>query len=113
MKVTVTYTLERNSLTIHYEAVSDADTVCNLKNHSYLNLAGHSSGSALNQELKLNAECHTPQMPTAFLMENRLPLPELPWISENSPNWVSASTATLFSWFRAMATTTPQFSDSQ
>ena len=60
MNVAVTYTLENNSLSIHYEAVSDADTVCNLTNHSYFNLAGHSSGSALNQELKLNAEFYTP-----------------------------------------------------
>ena len=37
MKITVTYTLDNNSLSIRYEAVSDADTVCNLTNHSYFN----------------------------------------------------------------------------
>ena len=60
MEISVTYTLENSSLTIHYEAVSDADTVCNLTNHSYFNLAGHGSGSALGQELMLNAKCYTP-----------------------------------------------------
>ncbi len=37
----VTYTLENDTLKITYEAVSDRDTVFNLTNHSYFNLAGH------------------------------------------------------------------------
>ena len=52
----VIYTLEDNSLKMTYEAQSDADTIINLTNHSYFNLAGHSSGSILEHEIKIEAE---------------------------------------------------------
>ena len=39
--IRVTYTLTGDALTISYDAVSDRDTVFNLTNHSYFNLAGH------------------------------------------------------------------------
>ena len=60
MKVFVSYTLCADSLCIDYEAQADADTVCNLTNHSYFNLAGHDSGSVLEQEIMINAEYFTP-----------------------------------------------------
>lgn len=60
MQVRVTYTLDRSSLSIHYHAVSDADTICNLTNHSYFNLAGHHAGPVLNQEIQLHAQHYTP-----------------------------------------------------
>lgn len=60
MNVFVTYTLRENSLIIKYEADSDADTVCNLTNHSYFNLAGQNAGSVLEQEIMLNAQYYTP-----------------------------------------------------
>lgn len=61
LKITVVYELtEDNRLVIDYTAVSDADTVCNLTNHAYFNLAGHSSGSVLNHSLKLYAKSFTP-----------------------------------------------------
>ncbi len=37
----VTYALSGDALTIRYEATCDRDTVFNLTNHSYFNLAGH------------------------------------------------------------------------
>lgn len=40
LSVAVTYTFVRHALTVEYEAVSDADTVVNLTNHSYFNLDG-------------------------------------------------------------------------
>lgn len=46
LTVTATYCLEGTTLGITYAAVSDADTVCSLANHSYWNLAGHSAGHA-------------------------------------------------------------------
>ena len=59
--VTVTYTVTaNNALMINYKAKSDADTVCNLTNHSYFNLSGHNSGTVLNQVLKLNSSFYTP-----------------------------------------------------
>lgn len=61
LQVTVQYSLlEDNTLSIQYTAVSDQDTVCNLTNHSYFNLGGHSSGTILEHKLRLNADCFTP-----------------------------------------------------
>lgn len=60
-KITVTYTLtEENAVEIHYEGVSDADTVANLTNHSYFNLDGHDAGSIMDHELLVHAEGYTP-----------------------------------------------------
>jgi aldose 1-epimerase len=56
LTTTVTYEWnERNELTIRYAAVSDADTVVNLTNHAYFNLAGENSGSVLEHTLRLYA----------------------------------------------------------
>lgn len=56
----VQFALEDNSLVIHYRAKSDQDTLCNLTNHSYFNLAGHNSGSALDQSIQIFARNYTP-----------------------------------------------------
>ena len=57
LRVAVTYTLTERGLLIAYDAVSDADTVISLTNHSYFNLAG--GGTALAHELRINAESFT------------------------------------------------------
>lgn len=60
-KVAVTYTLtDENEVVLHYEGTSDADTVANLTNHTYFNLAGHDSGSIEGQTLMLAAQAYTP-----------------------------------------------------
>lgn len=60
-QISVTYTLtEDNSVKITYEGCSDQDTVANLTNHSYFNLAGHASGIAMNQKVKIYASNYTP-----------------------------------------------------
>lgn len=46
LTVTATYSLKDTTLELLYTAVSDADTVCSLANHSYWNLAGHDAGHA-------------------------------------------------------------------
>ena len=57
VQFTVTYSLDDNNvLTMRYEAVSDADTVLNLTNHSYFNLAGHGSGRIDAQLLQIAAD---------------------------------------------------------
>lgn len=60
VQVKVTYALEDSALSIHYEAVTDRDTPCNLTNHSYFNLSGQGSGTVLDQELKLYCSAYTP-----------------------------------------------------
>lgn len=46
---------EDNTLSIEYEAQTDAPTVVNLTNHSYWNLGGEGSGCALDHLLSLRA----------------------------------------------------------
>ena len=66
IKVVVTYTLNNaNQLEIHYKTTdlsSNLNTVINLTNHSYFNLAGESSfpGSAYGQLITINARKYTP-----------------------------------------------------
>ncbi len=61
LNVKVEYSLtEDNELKIDYTAVSDGDTVVNLTNHAYFNLAGHASGDILNHEIYINADKFTP-----------------------------------------------------
>ena len=75
LKTVVTYTLNNDDqLGIHYAATDESpnlNTVLNLTNHSYFNLAGEGSGSAANQLIKINASTYTPtdatQIPTGQL----------------------------------------------
>jgi aldose 1-epimerase len=62
LSVTVIYTLpaDRNELKIEYRATTDKDTVVNLTNHSYFNLAGQGNGDILQQQLTLHAGRFTP-----------------------------------------------------
>ena len=58
--VKVLYALtDANEFIIRYEAQSTADTICNLTNHTYFNLAGFSSGPILGQQLQLFADAWT------------------------------------------------------
>lgn len=57
VRITVICSLnDDNELTMRYEASSDQDTIINLTNHSYFNLAGHDSGSVEDQLLMIDAD---------------------------------------------------------
>ena len=66
-KVTMIYTLtDANELKLKYHATSDMETLLNLTNHTYFNLAGHDSGSIEGQFLRLHAAHFTPVLPGAI-----------------------------------------------
>ncbi|MEE1357583.1 MAG: aldose epimerase family protein [Clostridia bacterium] len=56
LSVKVTFMLEGDSVSVRYEAETDADTVVNMTNHSYFNINGFDSGVILEHTLKVNAD---------------------------------------------------------
>jgi aldose 1-epimerase len=60
VKVVFTIPSNKNELKIDYTASTDKDTVINLTNHSYFNLAGEGTGDILAHHVKLKAGHYTP-----------------------------------------------------
>ena len=64
---------EENAVRIVYFGVSDKATVANMTNHSYFNLNGEGSGTAMDQYLTIHAQEYTP------VREDSIP------VGENAP----------------------------
>lgn len=59
--ITVSYTLtSEDALKIQYAMICDSDTIANMTNHSYFNLAGHNTGSSVSQQVWIDADGYTP-----------------------------------------------------
>jgi aldose 1-epimerase len=71
LSAVVRYTLVGKDLKIDYSATTDKDTVLNLTNHSYFNLAGQGNGDILQNQVKINASHYTP------VNDNLIPTGEL------------------------------------
>ncbi len=52
----LTYSVDRGTLRIRYQATTDRPTVLNLTNHSYFNLAGEGAGSVLDHVLQVEGD---------------------------------------------------------
>lgn len=79
-KVEVTYTVtEENELKIHYKAESDKNTIINMTNHTYFNLAGHDAGKIYDHKLQLLASSYTPVVAGAIPTGEIAPVKDTPF----------------------------------
>lgn len=86
LNVEVTYSLTNdNALRIEYSANTDKDTVVNLTNHSYFNLAGEGNGDILGTQLTLHANQFTP------VNETLIPTGELRAVKDTPFDFTSAT----------------------
>ncbi len=78
LKVTAVYTLmPDNGLRLEYTATTDKDTVLNLTQHSYFNLAGH--GDVLGHKVFIDADKFTPVDETLIPTGELRPVEETPF----------------------------------
>jgi aldose 1-epimerase len=83
LTVDVTFTLNTaGQYRIHYKVHNDSsnlNTVVNLTNHSYFNLAGEASGTAAYQQIYINANKYTPTDSTQIPLGTEVPVKGTPF----------------------------------
>jgi aldose 1-epimerase len=79
LTASVTYRLTHgNAIRIEYRAATDRDTVVNLTNHSYFNLAGEGTPDILNHRMCIHADRFTPVDTTLIPTGQFLPVQGTP-----------------------------------
>ncbi len=79
LTVRVEYQLKGTALMIRYHAESDADTVINLTNHAYFNLAGEGNGTIEDHLLTLHADAFTAIDKNGLTVEQIIPVENTPF----------------------------------
>lgn len=79
LHVTARYTLEGPALRMDLAATTTRPTVLNLTNHSYFNLAGEGSGTALDHTLTIDARHILPTNPDGIPTGERRPVDGTPF----------------------------------
>ena len=74
----IQYQLVNSGLMIRYTATTDAPTVCNMTNHSYFNLNGHASGTALGHRVSVDADAYLEMDDTSVPTGRRIPVAGTP-----------------------------------
>ncbi len=74
----IQYKLVKSGLMIQYTATTDAPTVCNMTNHSYFNLNGHNSGTALGHRVCVDADAYLEADSTSVPTGRKLPVANTP-----------------------------------
>ena len=74
----IQYQLVNSGLMIRYTATTDAPTVCNMTNHSYFNLNGHASGTALGHRVSVDADAYLEMDGTSVPTGRRIPVAGTP-----------------------------------
>ena len=78
LELEIQYKLVRSGLMIRYSASTDAPTVCNLTNHSYFNLNGHASGTALGHRISVDADAYLETDDTSVPTGRKIPVAGTP-----------------------------------
>ena len=74
----IQYKLVKSGLMIRYTATTDAPTVCNMTNHSYFNLNGHASGTALGHRISVDADAYLEADDTSVPTGRKIPVAGTP-----------------------------------